>query len=262
MTLKSIVCENTTEVWVISKVNTIQVPHLYIYAVTIIQHHRPSQTVTAICKQVLIQPPTILVQHNTTTVLRPFVRDYPGEPVPEGTLIHPPSWSSSNLCQLLPSTTIHSILLVQITCLAIFLHNLFPCPLVYLLVWSPPPHIPYISSPNQCLLFAAHAHTITTCFGVLSILYNLFLVFLSTPYLELFYLNITHPSDHSHLCSLTTSTLYWITTNTSATYTTQASCSLLHWLLTFSTYHSLDFIHIYYHTSILHVILPFIKPLN
>ena len=27
-----------------------------------------------------------------------------------------------------PSTTIHSLLLVQITCLAIFLHNLFPCP--------------------------------------------------------------------------------------------------------------------------------------
>ena len=34
----------------------------------------------------------------------------------------PPSWSSSSLYQLLPSTTIHSILLVQITCLAIFLH--------------------------------------------------------------------------------------------------------------------------------------------
>ena len=67
----------------------------------------------------------------TTTVLQPFVRDYPGEPVPEETLTHPPSWSSSNLYlyQLLPSTTIHSILLVQITCLAIFLHNLFPCPL-------------------------------------------------------------------------------------------------------------------------------------
>jgi len=65
----------------------------------------------------------------TTTVLRPFVRDYPGEPVPEETLTHPPSWSSSNLYQLIPSTTIHSILLVQITCLAIVLHNLFPCPL-------------------------------------------------------------------------------------------------------------------------------------
>jgi len=25
------------------------------------------------------------------TVLRPFVRDYPGEPVPEETLTHPPS---------------------------------------------------------------------------------------------------------------------------------------------------------------------------
>jgi len=28
---------------------------------------------------------------HTTTVLRPFVRDYPGEPVPEETLTHPPS---------------------------------------------------------------------------------------------------------------------------------------------------------------------------
>ena len=41
---------------------------------------------------------------------------------------HPPSRPSSNLYQLLPSTTIHSILPVQITCLAIFLHNLSPCP--------------------------------------------------------------------------------------------------------------------------------------
>jgi len=66
-------------------------------------------------------------QQHTTTVLRPFVRDYPGELVPEETLTHPPSWSLSNLYQLLPSTTIHSILLVQIMCLAIFLHNLSPC---------------------------------------------------------------------------------------------------------------------------------------
>jgi len=28
-----------------------------------------------------------------------------------------------------------------------FLHNLSPCPLVYLLVWSPPPHIPNIFHP-------------------------------------------------------------------------------------------------------------------
>ena len=49
--------------------------------------------------------------NNTTTILRPFVQDYPGELVPEDILTHPPSWSSSNLYQLLPSTTIHSILL-------------------------------------------------------------------------------------------------------------------------------------------------------
>ena len=51
---------------------------------------------------------------------------------------------------------------------------------VYLLVWSPPPHIPCISSPNHCLLFTAHAHTITSILSVL--------VFLSTPYLELCFL--------------------------------------------------------------------------
>jgi len=68
------------------------------------------------------------VRDSSLCVLRPFVRDYPGEPVPEETLTHPPSWSSSNIYQLLPSATIHSILLVQITCLAIFLHNLSPCP--------------------------------------------------------------------------------------------------------------------------------------
>jgi len=45
-----------------------------------------------------------------------------------------------------------------------------------------------ISSPNHCLLFATHAHTIATCFAVVSILYNLFLVFLSAAYLELYLL--------------------------------------------------------------------------
>jgi len=67
-------------------------------------------------------------------------------------------------------------------------HSFFAQPLsmsslVYLFVWSPPPHIPYISSPNQCLLFATHAHTIATCFVVVSILCHLFLVFLSLNYL-------------------------------------------------------------------------------
>jgi len=180
-------------------------------------------------------------QH-TRTVLRPFVQDYPGEPVPEETLTHPPFWSSSNLYQLLPFTTIRSILPVEITCLAIFLHNLSPCPLWYT-SWSGDLHLIFltflhpirvffsqhmpiplqpvllqyqyyiiyflsfsqlltwnsvfyfnITHPSDhshlCLLkchliFSAHAHTIATCFAAVSILYHLFLVFLSTPYLEL-----------------------------------------------------------------------------
>jgi len=72
---------------------------------------------------------TIATTTTTTTVLRPFVWDYPGEPVPEETLTHPPSWSSPNLYQLLPHTTIHSILPVQTACSATFLHNLSPGPL-------------------------------------------------------------------------------------------------------------------------------------
>ena len=57
---------------------------------------------------------------------------------------------------------------------------------------------------------------------------------------------------------LTTSALYWIIANTSTTDTTWPSCSLLHQILMFSTYHNFDFIHIYSHASILHVILPLI----
>jgi len=68
----------------------------------------------------------------TATVLRPFVRDYPSEPVPDETPTHPPSQSSSNLYQLLPSTMIHSILLVQVVCLAsctTSVHVLFGLPI-------------------------------------------------------------------------------------------------------------------------------------
>jgi len=51
--------------------------------------------------------------------------------------------------------------------------------LIYLLVWNPPLHTPYISSPNHCLLFATHAHTIATCFAVVPQLCHLFLVSLN-----------------------------------------------------------------------------------
>jgi len=61
--------------------------------------------------------------------------------------------------------------------------NLFPqslhVSLVYLLAWYPPLHTPYISSPNHCLLFAAHVHTIATCFAVVLKLCYIILVSLS-----------------------------------------------------------------------------------
>jgi len=68
--------------------------------------------------------------------------------------------------------------------------------LVYLLAWHPPLHTPNISSSNHCLLFAANAHTIATCFAVVPRLCHLILVSLSTLHLELYLAN------HSHLCPL------------------------------------------------------------
>jgi len=64
-----------------------------------------------------------------------------------------------------PSITIHGILPVQFMCLTVFFHNVDKFSLVYLLAWHPPFHTPYISSPNHCLLFAAHVHTITTYYA-------------------------------------------------------------------------------------------------
>ena len=96
-------------------------------------------------------------------------QDYPGESVPEETITHPPSCSLSNLYQLLPSTVIHSILFVQITCLAIFLHNLFPCP-IWSASWSGALHLIFHTflHPTSVFFFAAHARTIATCFAVVS----------------------------------------------------------------------------------------------
>jgi len=57
----------------------------------------------------------------------------------------------------------------------VWFHNLSPRFLwsVYLLARHHPLHTPYISSPSHCLLFAAHAHTVTTCFAVVPRLYHL-----------------------------------------------------------------------------------------
>jgi len=41
--------------------------------------------------KMLLTANSTAIHNNTTTVLRPFVWDYPGEQVPEETLTHPPS---------------------------------------------------------------------------------------------------------------------------------------------------------------------------
>ena len=136
----------------------------------------------------------------TTTILRPFVRDYPGEPVPEETFTHSLlSWSSIIPYLLHPSIMIHSILPFQFTCLAVFFHSLSKFLLVCLLACHPPFHTPYISSPNHCLLFAAHDHAIATCFAVVPRLCHLILVALSTLYLELLSCSLM---SHFHLTIL------------------------------------------------------------
>ena len=60
---------------------------------------------------------------------------------------------------------IHSILLVQFTCLTVLFHNLSPGPL-WSTSWSGTLFSTYISSPNHYLLLATHAHTTAVCFAV------------------------------------------------------------------------------------------------
>jgi len=67
-----------------------------------------------------------------------------------------------------------------------FPQSLLKYSLVYLLAWHPPLHTLRISSPNHCLLFAAHSHTFATCFAVVPRLCQLILVSLSNLYLELY----------------------------------------------------------------------------
>ena len=130
---------------------------------------------------------TFVLQTTTTTtvVLQPFVWDYPGEPVQEETFTHPPSWSSSNLYHILSSTTIHSILPVQIVCLAMFLHNLST--FVWSASWSGALHLSYSihffdqslsSFRNTC---PYHRNLFCCSINIISSIPS----FLSTPYLEL-----------------------------------------------------------------------------
>jgi len=62
--------------------------------------------------------------------------------------------------------TIHGIHPAQCTCLTVFQTASLQVFFGLLLGLAPQLHTIYISSPNHCLLFAAHAYTIATCFAV------------------------------------------------------------------------------------------------
>jgi len=141
-----------------------------------------------------------------TTIWQHFVPDYPVGPVLEETFIHShPSWLSVVLYQLPLSTTIHSILLVQFSCLMVLFHNLCPGPLwsfswswtlYFILCTFLHPVIIFDSFRNTC----PYRRSLFCC----SIDVMSSILYLSAPYLEICLLpcNTTHPPDHSHHCSL------------------------------------------------------------
>ena len=141
----------------------------------------------------------------TTTVLRPFVGDYPSEPVPEETFTNPPTHhpdhhpifiSFFHLPQSIASS-LFKLRAWQSFCTT-SLHVLFGLPL------GLEPSISYsihfftksVSSfHNTC---PYHRNLFCCSIKIISCIPSLSLNSLLT----VFYLNITHPSDHSHLCSL------------------------------------------------------------
>jgi len=104
-----------------------------------------------------------------------FVCDNPGEPVPEETFTHLQSYT---YCPLSASSMHydpwHASCSVHVPN-SLFAQSLSKFSLACLLTWHPPLHIPYISLPNHYLLFATHAHTVTTCFAVVPRLCRLIL---------------------------------------------------------------------------------------
>jgi len=72
---------------------------------------------------------------------------------------------------------------------------------------------PSTSYSNHCRIFGTRAHTIAICFAVEPRLCHPFLASLSHLFTwnSIFYLNVTHPSDHSHLCSLSATSFSFLT---------------------------------------------------
>jgi len=98
-------------------------------------------------------------EHTHTAVLRPFVRDCWGGPVPEETFTYSHMKSSSSLYRPPPSATIHSILPAQTTCFTVSLHNFYPSPFRSTL-WSRILHYILRTFLHQIIIFFSQ-HMIT-----------------------------------------------------------------------------------------------------
>jgi len=165
-----------------------------------------------------------------TTIWQHFVPDYPVGPVLEETFIHShPSCLSVVLYQLPLSTTIHSILLVQFSCLMVLFHNLFiflhlqrsmASSLFSLRAWqssrttsfqvlfglslglepSTSYSVHFFTQSSSLILFATHAHTVAACFAAVSMLCHLFYISQLLTWKSVFYL----VTPHIHLTILIT----------------------------------------------------------
>jgi len=114
--------------------------------------------------------------NNNNNVLRPFVRTtlvswYQKKHSPSRHLDHHPIFISFFHLQRSIASSLFKFHAWQSFCTfcTTSVHVLFGLPVGL----EPPPRIPYISSSNQCLLFATHAHTMAACFAVVSV-YHLF----------------------------------------------------------------------------------------
>ena len=109
-----------------------------------------------------------------TTILRPFVgttrvSQYQKKHSPTHHPDHHPVFISFFHLPRAIASSLFKLCAWQYFCTTSF-HALFGLPLGL----EPSTSYSIHFSPNQCLLFAAHAHTIATCFAVVSILCHLF----------------------------------------------------------------------------------------
>jgi len=133
--------------------------------------------------------PSLKIHINSkhTTILQPFVRDYLDNPVPEEIFTHLHLFLSSTIFyQLLPSTTAHSIFPVQFTCLTVYRQ---PVQVFWFTSWSGTFHFILHTFLHPFIIFILQHMPIPL---------QPVSLYTKITWNSVSYLNVTHPSDHSH----------------------------------------------------------------